>query len=153
MEISSGQSQEWTTFFMCKKHHLSNQRSQKMFFHCSEFPATCVVSQWPLSSSIHSARRFVLRKVVVGPIRFLPYRKWYKNPENGRESIHQLHYFSKGLSGESWKQIRMSNCWKNVLQMKTRRARCLFCLSLKDEWKCFVTHDSWVQNYVKNMGN
>ena len=65
-EISSGQSEERTTFFTYEKHRWSNQRPRAMCLHCSEFAATCVVSRRPLASSIHSTRRFVSRKVV-GP--------------------------------------------------------------------------------------
>ena len=57
-EVSSGQSEERTTFFPFV-----------------QFPATCVASRRPLASSIYSTRRFVLRKVVVGPKRVFPYRK------------------------------------------------------------------------------
>ena len=72
-----------------------------MFLHCSEFPANCVVSRWPLASSIYLTRRFVSRKVVVGPKKVFPFQKWYKNSENGGESIRQLQYLSGGLGGES----------------------------------------------------
>ena len=33
MEISSGQSEERTTFFTCEKHRSSNQRPRAMFLH------------------------------------------------------------------------------------------------------------------------
>ena len=111
MEISSGQSEKRLTFFTCEKHRSSNKRPWTMFLYCSKFPATCVVSRPPITSSIHSKRRFVSREVAVGPKRVFPYWKWYKKfGKWTRESICQLQYFSEGLSGESWKQIRISNC-------------------------------------------
>ena len=124
-EISSGQSEKGTTFPPIRGHDLC-------FFTAADFPPpVSFLGGRLLHPMIHSTRRFVSREVAVGP----KYRKWSKTSENGKESIRQFKYFSGGLSGESWKQIRMSNCWKNVWQMKTRRTRCLFCFSLKDEWK------------------
>ena len=37
-EISSGQSEERTTFFTCKRHRASNQKPRTMFFTAANFP-------------------------------------------------------------------------------------------------------------------
>ena len=62
------------------------------------------------------------------------------------------------IMNDSWDQRTIINYhflfywgFRNKSGCQTRRARCLFCLPLKDSEKRYVTHDSSAQNYVENM--